>query len=83
MMVRLGAIAILVMGSLLTMAPRVLAADELTVLVTGSNRGMGLEFARQFAAKGWTVIATCRDPSSADDLNDLAEKASNVIGRKA
>jgi NAD(P)-dependent dehydrogenase (short-subunit alcohol dehydrogenase family) len=31
-----------------------------TVLVTGANRGIGLEFARQYAAEGWDVIATAR-----------------------
>ncbi len=39
-----------------------------TVLITGANRGLGLEFARQYAADGWRVIATCRDPSTAGDL---------------
>ena len=39
-----------------------------TVLVTGSNRGLGLEFARQYAADGWRVIACCRKPDGADDL---------------
>lgn len=34
-----------------------------TVLVTGANRGIGLEFARQYLADGWTVIATTRRPS--------------------
>ena len=32
-----------------------------TVLVTGANRGLGLEFARQYAADGWKVYAACRD----------------------
>jgi len=31
-----------------------------TVLITGANRGIGLEFARQYAADGWEVIATAR-----------------------
>ena len=31
-----------------------------TVLITGSNQGIGLEFAKEYAAKGWTVIATHR-----------------------
>jgi NAD(P)-dependent dehydrogenase (short-subunit alcohol dehydrogenase family) len=35
-----------------------------TVLITGANRGIGLEFARQYAADGWTVIATARQSSS-------------------
>lgn len=34
-----------------------------TVLITGTNRGIGLEFARQFAADGWDVIATARQSS--------------------
>ncbi|MBL6931770.1 MAG: SDR family oxidoreductase [Rhodospirillales bacterium] len=42
-----------------------------SVLITGANRGLGLEYARQYAADGWRVIATCRDPQSADELNAL------------
>jgi NAD(P)-dependent dehydrogenase (short-subunit alcohol dehydrogenase family) len=34
------------------------------VLVTGANRGIGLEFARQYSADGWEVIATVREPSA-------------------
>ena len=34
-----------------------------TVLITGANRGIGLEFARQYAADGWEVIATARQSS--------------------
>lgn len=43
-----------------------------TVLVTGANRGLGLEFVRQYAARGADVIATCRDPGAADDLRALS-----------
>jgi NAD(P)-dependent dehydrogenase (short-subunit alcohol dehydrogenase family) len=32
------------------------------VLITGANRGIGLEFARQYSADGWQVIATVRQP---------------------
>jgi NAD(P)-dependent dehydrogenase (short-subunit alcohol dehydrogenase family) len=39
-----------------------------TVLVTGANRGIGLEIARQYHAAGWNVIATARDPSAAGEL---------------
>ncbi len=39
-----------------------------TVLITGASRGLGLEFARQYRADGWDVIATCRDPVHAPDL---------------
>ena len=42
-----------------------------TVLITGSNRGLGLEFVRQYLADGWRVIATCRDPAQAASLHDL------------
>jgi NAD(P)-dependent dehydrogenase (short-subunit alcohol dehydrogenase family) len=49
-----------------------------TVLITGSNRGIGLEFARAYAAKGWTVIATCRKPAQATDLQALAADHANV-----
>jgi len=42
-----------------------------TVLITGANRGIGLEFTRQYAADGWRVIATCRDPARARDLRGL------------
>jgi NAD(P)-dependent dehydrogenase (short-subunit alcohol dehydrogenase family) len=41
------------------------------VLVTGAGRGIGLEFACQYAADGWEVVATARDPGSADELNAL------------
>ena len=39
-----------------------------TVLVTGSNRGIGLELVRQCAARGDHVIAACRDPAGAREL---------------
>jgi NAD(P)-dependent dehydrogenase (short-subunit alcohol dehydrogenase family) len=42
-----------------------------TVLITGANRGIGLEFARQYSNEGWDVIATARDPNDADDLKQL------------
>jgi NAD(P)-dependent dehydrogenase (short-subunit alcohol dehydrogenase family) len=42
-----------------------------TVLVTGANRGLGLEFVRQYAESGWNVIATCRDPEASADLSAL------------
>jgi NAD(P)-dependent dehydrogenase (short-subunit alcohol dehydrogenase family) len=42
-------------------------------LVTGANRGLGLEFARQYAAAGWQVIAGCRRPQEAHELAALGE----------
>ena len=42
-----------------------------TVLVTGANRGIGLEFVRQYAADGWKVFATVRDRRKAADLHNV------------
>jgi NAD(P)-dependent dehydrogenase (short-subunit alcohol dehydrogenase family) len=64
------------------------------VLITGASRGIGLEFARQYAGDGWRVIATCRTPDTANalrairpalethalDVTDLARVA--VLGRE-
>ena len=44
------------------------AANNGTVLVTGANRGLGLEFTRQLQAKGYKVIATARNPMKAAEL---------------
>lgn len=43
-----------------------------TILITGANRGIGLEYARQYAAAGQTVYATVRDPDKAGELQGLA-----------
>ncbi|MFW2405682.1 MAG: SDR family oxidoreductase [Gammaproteobacteria bacterium] len=53
-----------------------------TVLITGSNRGIGLEFARQYATLGWRVIATCRSPSKANKLKAIAATYPNVVIEK-
>ncbi|MGI9309289.1 MAG: SDR family oxidoreductase [Gammaproteobacteria bacterium] len=53
-------------------------AELNTVLITGANRGIGLEFVRQYADQGWKVIATCRDPDGADELNAIAASHGNV-----
>jgi len=50
-----------------------------TLLITGANRGIGLELCRQYLAKGWEVYATCRDPKSAKALNALATDSSQGI----
>jgi NAD(P)-dependent dehydrogenase (short-subunit alcohol dehydrogenase family) len=53
-----------------------------TVLITGANRGIGLELARQYAAADWGVIATCRNPASAAELQSLAATNPKVIIEK-
>ncbi len=50
-----------------------------TVLITGAGRGLGLEFVRQYAADGWTVIATARDPTRHAELNTLEQAAAGRI----
>ncbi|MBT5890487.1 MAG: SDR family oxidoreductase [Chromatiales bacterium] len=52
------------------------------ILITGANRGLGLEFTRQYAAEGWHIIACCRSPESADELKTLAAGNSNIIIEK-
>lgn len=49
-----------------------------TVLVTGASRGIGLEFCNQYAKQGWQVIACCRNPELATELNKLVGKNSHV-----
>lgn len=50
------------------------ATHAATVLITGSNRGIGLELARAYAEKGWRVIATCRNPDGAAELKAIAAR---------
>jgi NAD(P)-dependent dehydrogenase (short-subunit alcohol dehydrogenase family) len=52
------------------------------ILITGANRGLGLEFTRQYAAEGWHIIACCRSPESADELNALAAGNNDIIIEK-
>jgi NAD(P)-dependent dehydrogenase (short-subunit alcohol dehydrogenase family) len=62
----------------LTRMPLPQALGPGTVLVTGANRGLGLEFARQYAAAGWTVVATARNPLEAAELRELADATGRV-----
>jgi NAD(P)-dependent dehydrogenase (short-subunit alcohol dehydrogenase family) len=48
-------------------------------LITGANRGLGLEFVKQLSAQGWRVFAACRNPQQADKLNDLAHTSNGNI----
>ena len=60
-------------------APKAAADGMSTVLITGASRGIGLEFAKRYAERGWRVIATCRNPDSAAALKELAGKSPHVV----
>lgn len=55
------------------------AADPPTVLITGANRGIGLELARQYAERGWNVIATARKPAEAGSLKAISAGHPNLV----
>ena len=61
---------------------RVHAQQPSTILITGSNRGLGLEFTKQYAAAGWNVIATARDVTGAKELRELAARNTRVTIEK-
>jgi NAD(P)-dependent dehydrogenase (short-subunit alcohol dehydrogenase family) len=71
-------LVVLISAPIVGMAAQ-LSSDAKTVLITGANRGIGLEFVRQYAAQGWNVIATCRNPEAAGDLNAIATEHEKVI----
>lgn len=50
-----------------------------TLLVTGANRGLGLEFVRRFAEQGGKIIAGCRHPQNADQLQNLSKSKPDQI----
>ena len=50
-----------------------------TVLITGANRGIGLEFARQYLAERWRVFAACREPESANELETAGRGAGKAL----
>ena len=45
-----------------------------TLLITGANRGIGLELSKQYLEQGWQVHACCRKPEKAKALNKLTKK---------
>ena len=49
------------------------------ILITGASRGLGLEHAKQYLAKGWEVMATARNPESSPGLKALASHASGRL----
>lgn len=76
----------LIAGAAAGIAAQSLAGGELkaedttapTVLITGSNRGIGLELARNYTERGWQVIGTARRPEAADDLKAIAADNPNL-----
>ena len=55
------------------------ADQQTTVLITGASRGIGLEFARRYAERNWRVLATCRNPDTAEALQALAAQHANLV----
>ncbi|MEQ8733672.1 MAG: SDR family oxidoreductase [Rhodospirillaceae bacterium] len=68
-----------VLLGLVLSASVVASASAGTVLITGANRGIGLEFVRHYAEEGYTVIATAREPSEAAELQALAKENSKIL----
>jgi NAD(P)-dependent dehydrogenase (short-subunit alcohol dehydrogenase family) len=56
-----------------------LAPGKTTVLITGANRGIGLEYVRQLAPRGWNIIATARKPDGATELQALAKEHPQIV----
>lgn len=50
-----------------------------SILITGANRGLGLEFARQYIESGHRVLATCREPRKADALKKLHARHADLL----
>ncbi len=50
-----------------------------TVMITGANRGIGLELTRQYAADGARIFACCRSPRTARELQDLAAASDSRV----
>jgi NAD(P)-dependent dehydrogenase (short-subunit alcohol dehydrogenase family) len=50
-----------------------------TILITGANRGLGLEFVRQFLARGDKVVACCRTPNKAAELQALNNDGLDIL----
>ena len=50
-----------------------------SMLITGANRGLGLEMARQFGADGWRIHACCRAPEAAPALAALAADSGGAV----
>jgi hypothetical protein len=82
---RLGAILLSALFLVFAQAPATAADDPspYTVLITGANRGIGYELARQYAEQGWTVIATARTPRDATDLKSWRRSAPMSVSKSS
>lgn len=79
---RPGLLSLIVMMAVLPQTAVLAQAPEIkppTVLITGSNRGIGFALARLYAERGWGVIATCRNPDQAEALQALQETHPQVV----
>jgi NAD(P)-dependent dehydrogenase (short-subunit alcohol dehydrogenase family) len=59
--------------------PADFSTDEPTVMITGGNRGIGLEFVSQFIERGWNIIATTRELESSPELLAMAEDYDRLV----
>jgi len=50
-----------------------------TIMISGANKGLGLGFATRFARDGWRVLASCRNPDAAADLDALAQDSDGRV----
>ena len=71
---RLGLLLMALLGGSAAQA----AENGKAVLITGANRGIGLELARQFRERGYAVIATAREPDEAVVLKSLAVRVEQL-----
>jgi NAD(P)-dependent dehydrogenase (short-subunit alcohol dehydrogenase family) len=69
---------LLTLATTLLLGAASFAASAETVLITGANQGIGLEFARQYAARGWTVVATHRRDKDPEELVALKKQYPKV-----
>ena len=51
----------------------------MNILITGTNRGIGLEMVKASVHKGWRVFACCRNPSNANELNEVATRSNGLV----
>jgi NAD(P)-dependent dehydrogenase (short-subunit alcohol dehydrogenase family) len=81
MMIRIFSRSLALLATLALFAGTLARAEDYvpTVLVTGANRGIGLELARQYATRGWKVIATARKPAEATELAALSAKSEGRV----